>query len=158
LEPGIITSITITATYGGISRAFKESLMAKPLVIPAAPVAKTGTITYNSTYAKAIDYYDRNTNKYVIQYGKLVTGMVELQIASATITARGDYILFTISDVSLPAAATPGVCHQLEDYQVYGMIMPAIMVNTNGTVTFNVRGNIVNGSTSLSISFSYISV
>jgi hypothetical protein len=122
------------------------------------PVAKTGTITYNSTYAKAIDIYDRNTNKTVIQYGKLVTGMVELQIGSPTITTRGDYILFTISGISLPAAATPGVCHQIEDYQVYGMIMPAIMVNTNGTVTFNIRGSQLNGGTILSISFSYISV
>jgi hypothetical protein len=44
----IVTSITITATYAGISRAFKVSLMAKPLVIPTV-TKKTGTFAIGDT-------------------------------------------------------------------------------------------------------------
>jgi hypothetical protein len=42
-----ITSITITATYGGINRAFKVSLMAPPVTIPT-PIKRTGSFGLTS--------------------------------------------------------------------------------------------------------------
>jgi hypothetical protein len=81
--------------------------MAPPLVIPA-PTRKTGSITFNSTYAKDIVKYTRNTNKSVLQYGDIVFGVVEFQ-AATSVTTQGTYNLFTINGVSKPAVATPAV-------------------------------------------------
>jgi hypothetical protein len=77
-------------------------------LVPPLPVVKTGTVTYNSAYAKNIDVFTRNTNKSVIQYDRLVFGMVEFQ-SVADVRTQGDYILFTITGVSKPATATPAV-------------------------------------------------
>jgi hypothetical protein len=120
---------------------------------PAAPVAKTGTITYNSTYAK--DVPNRNTAKSVIQYGRMVSGIVELFTLS-TVTAVGDYPLFTISGVSLPSASTFGTCSQLNDFTGYDGEMPSITVNTNGIVTFNIRSARFLAGLSFAIIFNYL--
>jgi hypothetical protein len=130
--------------------------MAKPLVIPAEPVARTGSVTYNSSYTRTIEMYTRDTNVSIVQYGKLVTGMVEFQIKD-NLTTAGDYRLFTISGVSLPAATTGASFVNLEDYPVYSMIFPAVKINTNGEAIMNIKSDKVNGHSIYAVYFTYIS-
>ncbi|MDR2847005.1 MAG: hypothetical protein LBV22_01555 [Mycoplasmataceae bacterium] len=127
--------------------------MAKPLVIPAEPVAKAGTVTYNSAYAGNIP--NRYTNSSVIQYGKLVVGIIEFYTTGSA-TAVGDYKLFTLSGISMPAAATPGSCVQLNDFAAYDMEMPAIAVNKDGTITFHISSSRFLAGYAFVVSFNYL--
>jgi hypothetical protein len=117
------------------------------------PVVKNGTVTYNSTYAK--DIPNRNTAKSIFQYGHLVVGIVEFYLVAGTATP-GNYLLFTIGNVSMPSSAVYGTCTQLNDFATYGMDMPSITVNTNGTVTFNIQTMAFIAGYSFAISFNYL--
>jgi hypothetical protein len=57
--------------------------------------------------------------------------------------------------VSKPAVATPAVWIQLDDFASYGMVMPAVTVNTDGTVSFSIRGDRVAQDCIFAIHFNY---
>jgi hypothetical protein len=126
-ELRFVTSITITATYGGINRAFKVSLMAPPLVIPT-PTKKTGSFALGTN----LEWGSRGSSSSLIQYGDLVMGFCEFRNKNAITTSN--YTILKISGVSMPTSTVAVKIDFLEDYNVFADIPCRMKLTTTGEI------------------------